>query len=873
MKKSINIPAVLVHTLNGNEYRVSGNIVGINEANETVSMKFKGYKGVEHDIPMSAVYVTEGIIDSIKNAGRKILSGIKKLIRKVKGFLFPMENGKPDVDYMNSPVNIAIMEAKGELPEGVHFYANQTTIDTAAENGVNVEEDVDPLDYDTAAECAQIETYWDRVMKDFVKNESLDYTVADAIKSVNEKFYVDKFSEMKRTLPLNEGAILDLDNPGFLRDKYGKSYGYKAAVGQVKANIQKQLTRKIGQGAVEKPIVVWGAPGIGKTMILKGIARAMKEDLDMDLMIMDVQCSSLTADDWGIPTINIDEQTGQKNATTVPKTWLPVYQVTNNPTRNRELDNHFNSGAYLPGEDAVHDGGIVFFDELSRLPQGQSQNLMMALVDQCSFESRTLASNWGLVFASNRLEDVRSGDVDEFIWETAKSSRFKHITYRPKLADWLEWARTFNKATGRQNIDESYCAFIEQSGERVWYDALVLGSRDNTLDADAKKSISAYQSNPTADNLENAMTVVQDDTSLQGHLTWNPRSWQKDANDSFFSELELGVFYGHPELYRSIFDEKGNINPNQLDKALKFLSPREWDRWAKNYVEELDPSGRMSRLAFIDTFRQKISLEGSFGINSAPAQEWETYNDYKKTFTPDVCAAIWETGKMPTAALQKDDEKYFEASGDYNATESSRWKSKTNLAQEVINLIMNGFPGGIEAARQMALADSAKIASAPNISPSDFDKVANKWAKKYTVKVGPNNVACLLGSKEIASKDPIVRQNYLAMFKTLENSQLAQMLANVAMYISKVGMQMKANTVIVDGDKYLSIMTGTFIHEIANDPETKEAMLHLTELKACKNDTAKKEALAHKLIGYAAAEILTRGKNREGRFAQSGSYE
>lgn len=870
-KRTYDIPAALVHTINGREYRVNGKIVGINEAAETVSMTFKGYKGIEHDIPMSSVYVTEGILDTLKDVGRRAIAGVKKLIQKVKGFLFPKnEDGEIDLSYMNHPANIAILNARGELPEGVHFYPSDNVVETAAEYGINVAEDVEPLDYAAAQETEDNERYWARVMREYVKNESMSFTVSDAIKVVNEKYYVNVHKKMVKNA-LNE-AVVSMGNPGFLRDKYGKEYGYKAAVGQVTANIQKQLTREIGRHAVEKPIVIWGAPGIGKTMILKGIAKTFKEEFDKDLMLMDVQCSSLTADDWGLPTTAVNDVTGEKYATTAAKTWLPVYRMTNNAQHNQEVDDHYNSGAFLPGENPVHDGGIIFFDELSRLPLGQSQNLMMALVDQCTFESQVLASKWALVFASNRLEDVRHGDVEEFIWEAAKSSRFKHITFVPKLKDWLNWCRQINKATGRQNLDESYCSFIEQSGEGVWYDALDFGSRENMLDAEDNKTVSAYMSNPDSEGLENVMTLIQENPKLSGHLTWNSRSWAKDANDSFFSELELGVFYGHPELYRSIFTN-GNLDPTKLDKALKFLSPREWARWADNYQEEIDPSGRMSRVAFIDTFRQKITMEGSFGENSRPAVEWENYNNYKKTFTPDVCASIWEKGKMPTPALQKDDDKTFGSAGDYNATENSRWKSKTHLAQEVMSIIMNNFPGGIKAAQDMALADAAKIAAAPDLSVADFDKYADKWMKKYTLKIDGTEISCLMGAQQRATKDPVLRQNYMRMFKTLENSQLAQMLANVAMYFVKVGIQMKVTSIIKAATNYLHVMQGSFIKDImAGDKARTEAMIKTNELSQANNDPVKNKEIAYSLIGFAAAEILTRGVNREGRKAQSGSY-
>lgn len=108
-QKRLNIPALLVHNMNNTQYRVHGTIVGINESNDTVSMKFKGYRHVEHNIPMSHVYVNENILDNIKNAGKKVMGAIKTLVRKVGGFLMLMINGKPDPNSKNAPINLTVM--------------------------------------------------------------------------------------------------------------------------------------------------------------------------------------------------------------------------------------------------------------------------------------------------------------------------------------------------------------------------------------------------------------------------------------------------------------------------------------------------------------------------------------------------------------------------------------------------------------------------------------------------------------------------------------------------------------------------------------------------------------------------------------------
>lgn len=231
-KITYDIPATLVHTVNGREYRVNGKIVGINESAETVSMTFSGYKGIEHNIPMSNVYVTEGIIDTLKTVGRKAITSVKKLIQKVNGFLFPKDdNGACDFRYMNHPVNIAILNARGELPECVYFSPNDNIIKTTAEFGINVTKNTDPLELAAARESEENNRYWGRVMREYVKNESMSFKVSDAVKVVNEKYYTDV-----RKKALNE-SLLSLRNPGAVRGKYGLEMNYSECVGTVISNV------------------------------------------------------------------------------------------------------------------------------------------------------------------------------------------------------------------------------------------------------------------------------------------------------------------------------------------------------------------------------------------------------------------------------------------------------------------------------------------------------------------------------------------------------------------------------------------------------------------------------------------------------------
>ena len=199
----LNIPAVLMHEVNGVQYRVNGIITAINESNNTCSMKFRGYP-VFNGIPMNSIYMNEAFLDKVKEYGKKAWQGIKKLVKAAGGFLFPEgEDGRPDMEYLYSPINIAIASARSKVP--VTFYPADGMVAQAAEFGVNLPNaGLEAWDSMADDDASAIETYWSRVMKTYAKNESMN--LSDAVAFVNENFY------KSCKAPLNEASTLSIGN-------------------------------------------------------------------------------------------------------------------------------------------------------------------------------------------------------------------------------------------------------------------------------------------------------------------------------------------------------------------------------------------------------------------------------------------------------------------------------------------------------------------------------------------------------------------------------------------------------------------------------------------------------------------------------------
>ena len=167
-------------------------------------------------------------------------------------------------------------------------------------------------------------------------------------------------------------------------------------------------------------LMIWGAPGIGKTAILMNVLDEMKKDFpDYNLIVKTL--SNETPDNFTLPKyVEVD---GYDMATDVPKTWLPVYKPTGNPA-----------------VDAMHDekcgNGLLFIDELSRATP-QVLNVILPLVNEGMFNGYKLGSGWTIVCASNRTDDEASGQSSI---GNALANRFFQLHYEPTVHTWRKWA-------------------------------------------------------------------------------------------------------------------------------------------------------------------------------------------------------------------------------------------------------------------------------------------------------------------------------------------------------------------------------------------------------------------------------------------------
>jgi MoxR-like ATPase len=190
------------------------------------------------------------------------------------------------------------------------------------------------------------------------------------------------------------------------------------------------------------PPCIWGAPGIGKTAITKGVINA----LGPGHRIIDVQTSKMMPDDWALPSIYktvTPEGKEHIEARDLPKNWLPTWEPTkpSDPEEDARRDDVANDG----------NGGIIFLDEISRAST-EVQNTCLKLVDERIIGDRKLGSKWAVVAASNRTTDDPEGG--QTAMGSALANRFQHWNFVPTVDEWIAWAKGVN-------IDDRITTFVD----------------------------------------------------------------------------------------------------------------------------------------------------------------------------------------------------------------------------------------------------------------------------------------------------------------------------------------------------------------------------------------------------------------------------
>ena len=254
VKTRLNIPATLVHSVKGTQYKINGILLSINESNDTCSMRFDD-NYVENNIPLNKILINEGFIDKIKEYGKKVASYITD---KVRGFIALVDDATNQIVSwsLNNVANLAIKASKGMLPKGVYFAPSASLKKIAGTGGMTIDQ---AFAESIAKDREDIVNYWSRVIK---RAGTTDETISESIKYVNETYY----KPTKLYKALNEKVLYSYED---IKDKngfgyYGPEVSAKTLIRKLKENIKNQISGPLGGHSTEIPLLIWGAPGIGK---------------------------------------------------------------------------------------------------------------------------------------------------------------------------------------------------------------------------------------------------------------------------------------------------------------------------------------------------------------------------------------------------------------------------------------------------------------------------------------------------------------------------------------------------------------------------------------------------------------------------------
>jgi hypothetical protein len=213
--------------------------------------------------------------------------------------------------------------------------------------------------------------------------------------------------------------------------------------------------------AEEAPLMIWGAPGIGKTAIVKAVQEMVGGDSTYDMI--DVQLTTYAPEDFFLPVVDpaTNDNIMSRRASRVPQKWLPVYNKTEGEEGNAKAN----------GPDGL--GGIIFLDELSRASEAIRNIALKFVLDRELDGGWKIGSNWTIFAASNRQEDDLTNAQD---FGTALGNRFQQVNYVPDVKTYGKYASAKTDSSGVKTFDPLIISFLQWSKGKEFFHKMDSGS-------------------------------------------------------------------------------------------------------------------------------------------------------------------------------------------------------------------------------------------------------------------------------------------------------------------------------------------------------------------------------------------------------------
>lgn len=389
--------------------------------------------------------LNEGVFDAIGKGISSAAGAIKGLFQKIGKFFFANVDG--EAIPVNVPANVGIMVKDGDINKKVINYL-------ASKEDVKMDPQLASLNEANFMKRFQEQ----EAQEDAKERADADKWADEMISKLQSGGKIAESYLKKMKQKAIKEAMLPLEHP----DK-------KSRIKDVNRSTLLKLITTIMEYPDES-LMVWGAPGIGKTKIVNACVKATGGRM------IDVQTSKMRNDDWSLPYMAYEDyegggeeenwkQTVQANdpeafkgkgtakksgilqkvkrmvAKDIAKEWIPGYV----PTGNKEVDKKLDDAA-----NGTH-GGAIFLDELNRAyPEVQAS--CFKLVDERIIGNVVLGSKWAIIAAGNRPGDDPFISADD--WSAILSDRFVNVNFVPTFAEWKEWAY-------QNKIDDRIMTFLE----------------------------------------------------------------------------------------------------------------------------------------------------------------------------------------------------------------------------------------------------------------------------------------------------------------------------------------------------------------------------------------------------------------------------
>jgi len=181
------------------------------------------------------------------------------------------------------------------------------------------------------------------------------------------------------------------------------------------------------------PLFIWGAPGIGKSYMVRDVAKEIAKELGREFV-----------------ELNKIDKAKRKEIEANPEKYFVLYDIRLSqydpsdlrglPALNGQetVEWRINDWVYLFSRPNI--AGIIFFDELNLAPPSIQASAYQIILDRCISDT-PIAKDVLIVSAGNRLEDK----ANVFDMPKPLQNRFLHCTLRvPSVEEWTKWAQEHN---------------------------------------------------------------------------------------------------------------------------------------------------------------------------------------------------------------------------------------------------------------------------------------------------------------------------------------------------------------------------------------------------------------------------------------------